>query len=89
ADIRIDRERLDDLGVSVQTVAQTLQTMLASREISDWVDRGREYPVILQAREEDRRVPSDIGNIFMRGGDGENLFPLSSVVSVKEAAAAP
>ncbi|WP_128291112.1 efflux RND transporter permease subunit [Afifella aestuarii] len=89
ADIRIDRERLDDLGVSVQTVAQTLQTMFASREISDWVDRGREYPVILQAREEDRRVPSDIGNIFMRAGDGENLFPLSSVVTVKEAAAAP
>ena len=36
--------------------------MLASREITAFVDRGREYPVIVQARAEDRRTPGDLAN---------------------------
>ena len=47
--VRIDRERADDLGISVRDVGNALQTMLASREITTYVDRGREYPVIVQA----------------------------------------
>ena len=42
--------------------------MLASREITTYVDRGREYPVIVQARAEDRRTPTDLANIFVRSG---------------------
>ncbi|MCC0055641.1 MAG: efflux RND transporter permease subunit [Rhodobiaceae bacterium] len=86
-DLRLDRERAADLGISVETVATTLQTMLASREITNFVDRGREYPVILQADEADRRTPTDIGNIFVRAGDGQTLVPLSSLVTVSESAA--
>ncbi|MGE0231636.1 MAG: efflux RND transporter permease subunit [Flavobacteriaceae bacterium] len=86
-DLRLDRERAADLGISVETVASTLQTMLASREVTNFVDRGREYPVILQAAETDRRTPADIGNIFVRAGDGTTLVPLSSLVTVSESAA--
>ncbi|SHL75686.1 multidrug efflux pump [Roseovarius litoreus] len=88
-DVTIDRERADDLGISVETVANTLQTMLASREVTTFVSRGREYPVIAQAEEEDRRTPSDINNIFVRSGDGETLVPLGALVTVNENAAAP
>jgi len=88
-DVTIDRERADDLGISVETVANTLQTMLASREVTTFVSRGREYPVIAQAEEEDRRTPSDIDNIFVRSGDGETLVPLGALVTVTENAAAP
>ncbi|EDM70735.1 Acriflavin resistance protein [Roseobacter sp. AzwK-3b] len=88
-DVTIDRERADDLGISVETVANTLQTMLASREVTTFVSRGREYPVIAQAEEEDRRTPSDINNIFVRSGDGETLVPLGALVTVTENAAAP
>ncbi|MEO1139417.1 MAG: efflux RND transporter permease subunit [Pseudomonadota bacterium] len=88
-DISIDRERADDLGISVETIAGTLQTMLASREVTEFVSRGREYPVILQAEKADRNTPSDIANIFVRAGDGETLVPLGALVTVTENAAAP
>ena len=88
-DVRIDRERADDLGISADVIANTLQTMLASRQVTNFVSRGREYPVIAQAQENDRRTPSDIDNIFIRSGDGESLVPLGALVSIEENAAAP
>ena len=47
----------------------------------------REYPVITQARPEDRQTPGDLANIFVRAGDGVSLIPLSALVSGKENAA--
>ena len=88
-DVSIDRERADDLGISADVIANTLQTMLASRQVTTFVSRGREYPVIAQAEAGDRRTPSDIDNIFIRAGDGESLVPLGALVTVEENAAAP
>ncbi|MEQ8291591.1 MAG: efflux RND transporter permease subunit [Roseovarius sp.] len=88
-DVSIDRNRADDLGISIDTIANTLQTMLASREVTTFVSRGREYPVILQAAEIDRESPSDIDNLFIRAADGETLVPLGALVSMNENAAAP
>ncbi len=87
--LRVDRDRADDLDIPLETIAQTLQTLLASREVTEYIDRGREYPVILQARLEDRRSPTDLTNIFVRGGSGDRLVPLTALVSAEEAAAAP
>ena len=88
-EINIDRQRADDLGISIETIASTMQSMLASRQATTFVSRGREYPVILQAEAQDRRSPSDINNIYIRSGDGETLVPLGALVSVQENAAAP
>lgn len=88
-DIEIDRARADDLGVSADVIAATLQTMLASREVTTFVSRGREYPVLVQAEDEDRRSPTDIENIFLRAGDGETLVPLGALVTLTENAATP
>jgi multidrug efflux pump len=85
--LSVNRDRTDDLGIPMETVATTLQTMLASRNVTEFVDRGREYPVILQASSEDRQTPSDISNIFIRGGDGSTLVPLAAVVDFRESAA--
>ena len=88
-DISIDRERADDLGISVEAVATTLQTMLASREVTTYVDRGREYSVILQAEDDDRRTPSDLTNIFLRADETSELVPLGALVRIDERASAP
>ncbi len=87
--LRVDRDRADDLDIPLETIAQTLQTLLASREVTEYIDRGREYPVIIQARHEDRRSPTDLANIFVRSGKGDRLVPLTALVSAEEAAAAP
>ena len=88
-DVVIDRAKADDLGIGVEAIARTLQTMLASREITSYVDRGREYPVIVQARRDDRRTPTDLANIFVRSGGSDELVPLSALVHLNEGAAAP
>ncbi|MFU8834395.1 MAG: efflux RND transporter permease subunit [Roseovarius sp.] len=88
-DISIDRARADDLGISADVIAATLQTMLASREVTTFVSRGREYPVLVQADIADRRTPTDIENIFVRAGDGVTLVPLGALVTLTENAAAP
>ena len=86
--VSVDRTRADDLGISVETIATTLQTLLASREATSYIDRGREYPVLLQASDEDRASSSDIDFIFIRAGDGTSLVPLSALINVDEGAAA-
>lgn len=85
-DVSLDRRRLDDLEISADDVASTLQSLFASREISTYIDRGREYPVIVQAQEQDRAAPTDIENLFIRTGSG-TLVPLDSVISITETAA--
>ena len=84
----LDRARANDLGIGADTVAATLQTMFASRKLTNFVDRGREYPVIVNARPEDRRTPSDIDNVFVRAGNDRSLVPLRALIAVSESAAA-
>ncbi|SMO53778.1 multidrug efflux pump [Thalassovita litoralis] len=88
-EVQIDRERTEDLGISVDTIAAAMQVMLASRQATTFISRGREYPVILQAEAYDRQSPSDIDNIYIRSGDGQTLVPLGALVTVRENAAAP
>lgn len=61
--VEIHRALADELGIPVERIAATLQTLLASREVTTYIDRGREYPIILQAQAADRRQPSDLKGI--------------------------
>ena len=87
--VSIDRERAADLDITIEDVGLTLQTMLASRQVTTYLDRGREYDVIIQAADADRATPSDLGQIFLRPREGGTLIPLQSLVSVEEIGANP
>ena len=84
--IEVDRNRAADLGVSVSEVGRTLETMLGSRRVTTYLDRGEEYDVILQAEDADRRTPGDIENLYVRASKSGALVPLSSLVTVSEGA---
>src|SRR5262249_12095206 len=58
--VSVDRNRAADLGVSLQTIGGTLETMLGSRIVTTYVDRGREYNVILQSRADERATTTDL-----------------------------
>ncbi|MBE0487193.1 efflux RND transporter permease subunit, partial [Marinobacter sp.] len=87
--LSIDRDRAADLDITVQDVGLTLQTMLASRNVTTYVDRGREYDVIIQAEDADRATPGDLEQIFLRPREGGALIPIKSLVSVEEVGANP
>jgi multidrug efflux pump len=84
----VDRNRAAELGVSLQTVGRTLETALGSRIVTTYVDRGREYNVILQGRDESRETLTDLTNIRVRSVRGEELIPLANVVRIEETAGA-
>ncbi|WP_457092042.1 efflux RND transporter permease subunit, partial [Microvirga sp. P5_D2] len=84
--VQIDRQRAADLGVSVEDIGNTLELMFGETEVSTFVSRGDEYPVIMRARAQDRATPNDLTNTFIRAANGE-LVPLSSFVTLTESAA--
>lgn len=82
--VAIDRNRAADLGVSLQTVGRTLETMLGSRIVTTFIDRGREYNVVLQARPDERATTTDLTNLQVRSDRSGELIPLASVVRLSE-----
>jgi multidrug efflux pump len=86
--VEVDRARAADLGVSLDTVGRTLETMLGARQVTTYVERGEEYNVMLQARAEDRATPTDLDNIYVRQARGGGLVPLSNLVKLHEEASA-
>jgi multidrug efflux pump len=85
-EVSVDRDRAADLGVSLANVGRTLETVLGSRVVTTFIDRGEEYRVILQGADERRQTPSDLDNIYVRSGNSSQLIPLSNLVTLKEEA---
>lgn len=85
-DVAIDRDRSADLGVSLESVGRTLETMMGSRIVTTYLERGEEYRVILQARDSDRATPSDLENIYVRSQTTNAMIPLSNLVKLTETA---
>ena len=83
--VEIDRARAADLGVSVQEIGRTLETMMGSRQVTRYIDDGEEYDVMLQAARDDRMEPDDLSNTWVRGRDGV-MVPLSNLVTLEEVA---
>ncbi|MFL5228622.1 MAG: efflux RND transporter permease subunit, partial [Microvirga sp.] len=82
--VAVDRNRAADLGVSLQTVSRTLETVLGSRIVTTFIDRDREYNVMLQGRAEDRATPTDLDNLYVRSDRTQQLVPLSNLVRLTE-----
>ena len=85
-DVAVDRDRAADLGVSLSNVGRTLETILGSRVVTTFIDRGEEYRVILQGADERRQTPSDLETIYVRSERSGQMIPLSNLVKLTEAA---
>ena len=85
--VDIDRNRASDLGVSVRDIGETLQTLLGSRKVTTYSERGELYDVILQAQAGDRSTPRDLSNVFVRSSR-DRLIPLANLVTLTDIAAA-
>jgi multidrug efflux pump len=65
-------------------VGRTLETVLGSRIVTTYVDRGREYNVILQGEAQDRASPSDLQNLYVKSNRSGELVPLGNLVRLEE-----
>ena len=81
--VDINRDKLGDLGIAVETVGLTLQTMLGGRQVTRFKKDGEQYDVIVQVAPRDRSRPNDISDIYVRARDG-SMVQLANVVNVNE-----
>ncbi|HEY0963352.1 MAG TPA: efflux RND transporter permease subunit [Pseudomonadales bacterium] len=81
--ISVDKVRAADLGISIQSIGQTLQAMMSESRVTTFADAGEEYDVIVQAEEDQRASPDDLTNIYIRSDASGELVPLSNLVTIR------
>lgn len=84
--ININYGRAADLGVTVDDIGRTLQTMLGSRRVTTYIENGEEYDIILEGLRNEQNNPNDIQNIYVRSDRSGNLIPLSNLVTIAASA---
>jgi multidrug efflux pump len=81
--IEVDRVKAAELGVSIDVVARTIETMLGGRVVTRYKRDAEQYDVIVQTLAASRNTPDDIDVIQVRGRN-DTMIPLSSLVKVRE-----
>ena len=84
--VSINRDKLGDVGINVDTVGRTLETMLGGRQVTRFKKDGEQYDVLVQVAPVERSSPADISEIYVRARDGQ-MVQLANVVDVKEGVA--
>ncbi|HEY4485215.1 MAG TPA: efflux RND transporter permease subunit, partial [Nitrospiria bacterium] len=84
--VTLDREKASDVGVQVETVGRTLETLLGGRQVTRFKREGEQYDVIVKVADKDRTNPDDLSAIYVRGDSGQ-LIQLSNLIHVNETVA--
>jgi len=88
-EVAIDRDKAADVGVEIETIGRTLETLLGGRNVTRFKRDGEQYEVVVQLADVDRRNPDDLARIYVRGTGGQmvqlsNLVRLTETVAPKE-----
>ncbi len=78
----IDRERAEQMGVSVASIFSTLNTYLGSTYVNDFNFLGRTFRVTAEADAPYRNSVSDIGKLQTRSVGGK-MVPLAALMTLK------
>jgi len=81
AQLKIDRDKAEALGVNIQDIRSALYSAFGDRQVSTIYTAVDSYQVILQASDADKQDESAFGKIYVRGKGG-SLVPLTSFASV-------
>lgn len=81
--VKVDRDRVADLGLSMQDVGQAMSSMLGGGYINRFNMQGRSYQVIPQADQQFRTDEQALNEYYIRADNGE-LVPLSSVITFEK-----
>jgi len=84
--VDIDREKAAALGIQIEAIGRTLETLLGGRQVTRFKREGKQYDVIVKLEDKDRRQPTDLTSIYVRGASG-NITQLSNLVTVRETVA--
>jgi hydrophobic/amphiphilic exporter-1 (mainly G- bacteria), HAE1 family len=83
--IRIDREKIARLGLSMNRVASIIETNVAGSRATVLRRAGREYDIFVRLREGDRQILSDIESVSLVSPGGETVA-LRNVIDISYSA---
>ncbi|MCY1046911.1 multidrug efflux RND transporter permease subunit [Corallococcus sp. bb12-1] len=79
--VEVDRQKAKALDIPIDQIFGTLQLYMGSQYVNDFNYASRTYRVYLQAAQQFRDTPQDIGAFYVRSDNGE-MIPLESLVKV-------
>jgi multidrug efflux pump len=85
--IDIDRSKANQLGVTMQSIGDTLALLVGENYVNLFNLGGRSYEVIPQVPRSDRLNPETLTRYYVNSAAGQSV-PLSDLVSVKTVSAA-
>jgi multidrug efflux pump len=86
--VSINREKAENVGVSVADISTTLQLYFSGQRYGYFIKEGKQYQVIGQAKKQYRNEPSDLEEIQVRNNMGE-MIPLSNLVTLRDESSPP
>ena len=78
----VDRQKAAELGLSVQQIAQMLQTVLSGSKAGTYREGGKEFDILVQVADQDKNNLEDILNLTLTNSAGVPIV-LRNVVSMK------
>ena len=87
--VEIDNQKAADLGISIEAIGRSIETMFGSRQVTKFTQEGKEYSIVLQSNIENRQEPTNLNKIYVRSSVTGKLIPLSNIIKVSESATAP
>lgn len=69
-EVRVDRVKAALLGVSATTLANTIRTNVAGSQAAMFRQGGKEYPIVVRLREEERQNVTDVEDVLVSIGNG-------------------
>jgi multidrug efflux pump len=82
AHIVIDRAKAGQMGVTMDTIASTLETLVGENYVNRFNWHDRSYDVIAQVPRDQRLTPDNLGRFYVKTEAGE-LVPLATVARVE------
>lgn len=80
-EIRVNREKVADLGLSVRDVTQLLQTAVAGSKAGEYRTGGNSYRILVQLKDAEKRSLDEILNLTLTTESGEKVALRNVVAS--------
>jgi HAE1 family hydrophobic/amphiphilic exporter-1 len=84
--VEIDRDKARSLDLPLREVTDALQVFLGSAYVNDFDFNNRAYRVYVQADQQFRSSPKNLGQLYARAANGA-MVPLDTVVHTRETTA--
>lgn len=79
--IRVDRPKAALLGLSVTNVANAIRTNMAGTQAAVFRERGKEFPIIVRLRPEDRERAESVSDVLISTPTGQ-VLPAKNLLTI-------